>query len=197
MRINHVLIDLENLLPAQLDQLCPDTFRPHVFVGAAQSKLPVELVMALQPFGDRARYIRMSGSGHNALDFHIAFYIGELSAQDPHASFHVISKDKGFDPLIGHLKSRKISVARHETITDIPLVRSQKSSSSQERALQFHTKLLQPKVTRPRTVTTLKSAISSFFQRQLTTNELDAVVAEMKGKGWISVNAEKVIYHTA
>lgn len=35
---------------------------------------------------ERAEYIRISGNGSNALDFHIAFHIGELSAKGKHAA---------------------------------------------------------------------------------------------------------------
>jgi len=50
--------------------------------------------------GERAEYVRISGNGSNALDFHIAFYIGQLAAHEPDAYFHIISKVTGFDPLI-------------------------------------------------------------------------------------------------
>ena len=53
----------------------------------------------MQALGDRANYVEIDGSGPNALDFHIAYYIGELATADPTGSFHVISKDKGSDPI--------------------------------------------------------------------------------------------------
>src|SRR5690606_40973713 len=57
-------------------------------------------------------YVRISGSGRNALDFHIAFHIGLIAAAERDVFFHVISKDSGFDPLITHLKGRKVFAAR-------------------------------------------------------------------------------------
>ena len=83
-----------------------------VFAGANQTKVPLELVAALQPFGKDAEYITISGSGRNALDFHIAFSIGELSKEDPEGCFHIISKDTGFDPLIEHARKKNIHVHR-------------------------------------------------------------------------------------
>jgi hypothetical protein len=69
-------------------------------------------------------YVQISGSGPNALDFHIAFYIGQFAAQDPTACFHIVSNDTGFDPLIEHLKSRKISAARTPSIDSIPAIKN-------------------------------------------------------------------------
>src|SRR6185503_11601280 len=104
MRTNYVLIDFENVQPSSLEQLDHDHFKVFVFVGAHQGKVPFELAASLQQLGDRAQYIKISGNGPNALDFHIAYYIGRLAATDPAAYFHIISKDEGFDLLIQHLK---------------------------------------------------------------------------------------------
>lgn len=112
MPTNYVLIDFENVQPRNLEILGKLPFRVLVFVGASQSKVPFDLAASLQALGDRAQYIKVGGSGRNALDFHIAFYIGELAARDPEAWFHIISKDTGFDPLIKHLKTRNIRVQR-------------------------------------------------------------------------------------
>jgi hypothetical protein len=111
MRTNYVLVDYENV-------------QPEVSYATAE---------ALQRLGDRAEYVKIAGNGPNALDFHIAFYIGHLSAQDPAAYFHIISKDTGFDPLIQHLKARKVFAARAKDVADIPLVKAAGSKTPDER----------------------------------------------------------------
>ena len=58
------------------------------------------------------------------LDFHIAYYIGRLAAEEPSAHFHIISKDAGFDPLIQHLRSKQILSSRVQTVADIPVVKA-------------------------------------------------------------------------
>jgi hypothetical protein len=62
--------------------------------------------------GRRARYIEISGKGCNALDFHIAYYIGRIAAEEPGAVFRIVSKDTGFDPLVRHLTARGIACER-------------------------------------------------------------------------------------
>ena len=106
MNANHVLIDFENVQPGNLGLLSEHQFKIHIFLGSNQSKIPVELAIAMQKLGGDAEYIRISGNGKNALDYHIAYYIGELATIEPKANFHIISKDTGFDPLITHLKAK-------------------------------------------------------------------------------------------
>ncbi|NIA27393.1 MAG: hypothetical protein GWP02_04995, partial [Desulfobulbaceae bacterium] len=102
MATNYVLIDFENVHPKNLELLTKHPFKVFVFVGASQTKVPFDLADSMQFLGNDARYIKISGNGQNALDFHIAYYIGELAGKDADAQFHIISKDKGFDPLIQH-----------------------------------------------------------------------------------------------
>lgn len=42
----------------------------------------------------------------------IAYYIGRLAADEPGAAFNIISKDKGFDPLVRHLRGLGIDCCR-------------------------------------------------------------------------------------
>lgn len=113
------LIDFENVQPKALGRLKPGAARIKVFLGAHQSKLMLELVQALQPFGNDAEYIQITGSGPDAVDFHIAFYIGRLAQSEPGATFNIISKDRGFDPLVRHLHTLGIGCERYPEIPTI------------------------------------------------------------------------------
>jgi len=194
LRTNIVLIDFESVRPETLVGLEHDHFKVFIFVGASQAKVPFEVATALQRMGENAEYVKISGNGKNALDFHIAFYIGQLAAQDPTAYFHIISKDSGFDPLLQHLKSKKIFSARSPSVADIPLVKTSNKKTPIERAQLFIEKLKQPNATKPRAVKTLSSAIGTFFQKQITDAEVAAVITEMKKIGFITVADNKVSY---
>lgn len=117
MTTHFYLIDFENVQPKALDRLKPGTCQIKVFLGQQQTRLLLELVQALQPFGSDAEYIQIQGSGPDAVDFHIAFYIGRLAAAHPGATFDIISKDKGFDPLVRHMAKLGIGCRR---LADIP-----------------------------------------------------------------------------
>lgn len=197
MRTNYVMIDFESVQPNSLELLHRDHFRVLVFVGANQTKVPFEVASVLQAMGENAEYVKISGSGKNALDFHIAFRIGQLSEQDPKAFFHIVSKDKGFDPLITYLKCRGILAARANSIDSIAFVRTANAKTSEERAQLFMAKLDQPKFTKPRTIKTLGSAIGAFFQKQLADDEIAAVIGVMEKAGFIMVGDGKVSYASA
>lgn len=123
MKINFVLVDFENVQPRNMGLLKGGPFHIKVFLGASQGKITLEMAQALQTFGDAAEYIQVVGNGKDALDFHIAYYIGKLAAENPGASFSIISKDTGFDPLVKHLKLKHIECKRSATIADIPHVK--------------------------------------------------------------------------
>jgi PIN domain len=194
VRNNFVLIDYENVQPESLTGLDAEHFKVLLFVGATQTKLAFEVAAAMQGLGSRAEYVKIAGNGSNALDFHIAFYIGHLSASDPTAYFHIISKDTGFDPLIQHLKSKKVSVVRSKAIEDIPLLKAANSKPLPEKVAVAVANLKQRGASKPRTVKTLSSTISSLFQKQLGDEELSALVAELQSLGYITVNENKVTY---
>ncbi|MCE7033017.1 PIN domain-containing protein [Lysobacter sp. GX 14042] len=114
------LIDFENVQPTSIGRLKPGACRIHVFLGQNQKSVPVELPQALQPFGADACYTRITGNGPNALDFHIAFYIGRLACEHPSARFTIVSKDTGFDPLVKHLATLGIACRRVGALPGAP-----------------------------------------------------------------------------
>ena len=194
MRTNYVLIDYENVQPDALDRLVDEHFKVLVFVGASQSKLSFETAAALQKLGSRAQYIRISGNGSNALDFHLAMYLGELIAADPTAFFHIISKDKGFDPLIVHLKGRKVFAARSPSVQDIPLVKAASAESLSEQLALAKDHLEKRGSNRPKTLKTLKSSLDALFQHKLAHEGLDAVIEALQRAGVLTVEGTKVSY---
>lgn len=120
MRTNYVLIDYENLPVKSLELLQEPHFRLRVFLGPKNSKLPTELVVAMQRMGERGEYVVLETSSPNALDFHIAYYLGRLALEEPTSFFHIISADKGFDPLLKHLKGKGIFAVRSESFEAMP-----------------------------------------------------------------------------
>jgi PIN domain len=99
-----LLVDLENVQTVDLSRV-PADVRVMVFYGITQKKLPEELVVQAQPLGERLKWIKISGQGPNALDFHIAFYVGQELAHRPKTECAILSRDTGFDPLIRHVQS--------------------------------------------------------------------------------------------
>lgn len=211
MRINYVFIDYENVQATSLRLLQPDHFKLRVFLGPSNTKLPTELVTAIHRLHDRADYVQLETAGTNALDFHIAYYLGVLSVEDPQAYFHIISRDKGFDPLIKHLRSKGIMVARSEGIEDMPCFNAPSVPLPQKNAAAkpspgVSTKcsdqvinvvvadLVSRKSSKPRAVKTLKSTIHAKIGKEKPLSEVEEVYKVLRQRGYVKEAGTKVTY---
>jgi len=189
-----VLIDFENVQPKNLEVLSNHPFKVFVFVGASQAKLSYDLAAAMQQLGENAKYVKIGGNGNNALDFHLAFYVGELSTKEPNAYFHIISKDTGFDPLIKHLKARKIRIQRERDLAEIPVLRMSNATSSDEKVSAIVKNLAGRGQARPRKVKTLANTINSLFAEKLEEKELMNLVNELQKRSYIVISERNVSY---
>lgn len=211
MRTNYVLIDYENVQVKSLSRLRAEHFRVQVFLGAKNTKLHRELVLAMHEFGARASYVELESSGPNALDFHLAFYLGQLSRVDPEGFYHIISKDTGFDPLVAHLKARKIYAARSVSIEDMPCFVPRVASvedraditpptatvTEKTLALLFDlalNDLQKRKSARPRTEKTLRSTLRAKFPKDIDDSTVEAVIGLLRERKLVTMAGTKLIY---
>jgi hypothetical protein len=210
MKPHFVLVDFENVQPKSLTSLQGGHHQVRVFLGASQTKITLELAQSLQAFGADAKYVQVAGNGSNALDFHIAFYIGRLSALHPGATFTIISRDTGFDPLIKHLAGKGIACRRSAAIGDagkaVPPVKA--PSVPKRTAAREAVKVPPPdprlavvvenlgnmKASRPRTLKTLGASVRSWFKPALDDKALAALLDQLAKAGSIKVDGNKVSY---
>ena len=180
MPTNYILIDFENVQPKNLNILLDHSFKIYVFVGENQEKIPFHLAETMQSFGENAKYIKISGNGKNALDFHLAFYLGILSIKDTEGYYHIISKDTGFDPLVKHLRKNKIRVFRHNDLAEIPLLRISNAKNIEEKIDAVIKNLAGRGQARPRKVSTLSNTINSLFTEKLSESEMISFINTLK-----------------
>lgn len=194
MKTNYVLIDYENVQPGMAELLAPEHFKVIVFVGANQARVNFDLVNALQAKGAGSRYIKISGNGRNALDFHIAYYIGHLATTDPEAYFHVIAEDRGMDPLIEHLQAQGVQVKRSAAIEDIPIVKLDSEAPRDDKLSAALAYLVARGRQRPASMKTLIGSISALFNPKLDEPATKALVDELEANGIFTVNGSKIVY---
>ena len=194
MPSNYVLIDFENVQPKNLELLAEHPLKVYVFVGETQAKIPFDLADSMQLLGNNARYVKITGTGQNALDFHIAYYIGQLAAKEPDASFSIISKDKGFDPLVRHLTGKKVHIQRHKAIGEMPFLQLSGTTSIDEQVAAIVKNLGGRGQSRPRKVKTLQNTINTLFAKKLEQKDLKALVNELQKRKLIVVNQSNVSY---
>jgi len=138
--------------------------------------------------------LKLTGSGPNALDFHIAYYLGELSAADPTGHYHIISKDRGFDPLVRHLKSKNIRVRRESDLAEIPDLRIPKKAKKDDKIDAIVKNLVSRGQSRPRKVKTLQNTIGNLVSETLSEAELAALIDELQKRKLIVVNKGNIKY---
>ena len=205
MAQRYALIDLENVQPESLQKLKKDGYRIRVFVGSAQNKISVALAAQLQSFGSDAQYIQIEGAGKNALDFHIAFYMGKITATEPGSQFLVISRDTGYDPLLKHLRDQGITANRSGAPSTTPkatkvhasVAKLQKSPSQMslaERAEYACNYLNKAGKAKPAKLKTLTSAMTSVFQKKLDQASIGHVINELIKKGIVSESQGLLTY---
>ena len=194
----YVLIDFENVQPKNLDLLARHSFEVRVFVGQNQTRVPVSLAASMQKLGPSAEYVFITGSGRNALDFHIAFYLGELASAHPQHEFYVVSRDRGFDPLIRHLtETRGVHARRVADIAEIPSLRIAAGSSRDDQVRAIVRNLRSRGRSVPRKVSTLKNTIRNLVAGQPSDKDLEELVEELKKRRLIDIQDNKVRYHLA
>lgn len=203
MKINYVLVDYENVPLNSLERLESEQFNVRIFLGPNNKKLPIEIVLAVQKMKERAEYIVLGTSGANALDFHIACYLGMIATVDPSAFFHIISKDTGFDPLINHLSAKKIKVSRSVSIEEMSCFKQPEkpmmadlivTPSPADMVKTVVNRLVKQKQAVPSTKKTLLNTLESITKNYPPlTPEL--IFEELLKAGYIGVtNGEKITY---
>jgi len=195
LKTNYILVDFENVQPSEIKVPSDIPLKVFLFVGQNQKNLSIDLASSLQSLGGNAEYIRIEGNGKNALDFHIAFWIGKLSEKDPNSYFHIVSKDKGFDPLIKHLRKKKILSQRVSTISEIQILSGLCSGTLSGRVESIANSLRARGISRPRKRKTLKNTISAFFMKTLSEDEIEEIVSSLEKKAYIKFNEDVVSYN--
>ncbi len=194
-RTQYILIDHENVHALDPGEIGDLPVKVVVFLGEQTTKLPVEDVQKLLVHRGQIELITISGHGKNALDFHVAFYAGRISAEDPKAYIHIISKDKGFDPLIAHLKSRKVFARRSEEVPRLATILKGEpvpaaAEGRVERAIAHLTRM---EKSRPRKRKTLASSLAALFNKQLSDGEVGRLIVALEEADKLGIDEKETV----
>jgi PIN domain len=192
--MNHVilLIDFENVRDMSLASLPPD-YRVLIFVGRSQNSIPFDVTREAQQLGNRLEWIKIEGDGRNNLDFHLAFHLGQLSAKHRDAEFLVLSKDKGFDPVIRHAAGTGLRCSRVESVAHLVSPEVQVDDPHFEKALKILSGI--EKKSRPRKRKTLEAQVASFFQKKEPAAEIQRIVNVLFAKKLITEAGNALTYN--
>jgi hypothetical protein len=145
-------------------------------VGAGQKSVPIEFVANAQKLGNRIEWQRVDAGGSNALDFFIACQLGRVLEKSPQLHCIVLSKDKGFDPLLQHLNKIGLKCKRLNSLRELDpkATQADQSNPNYKRVVELLEK--SEKKARPRKLKTLSQHISSMFQKKIDQAEIDRII---------------------
>lgn len=119
-----------------------------------------------------------------------------LATRAPDSHFHIISRDRGFDPLITHLREKQLHVGRSPTLADIPPLLKVTRQQALAHPAAVEANLLARGTSRPASVNTLKNTIKTLLPSTLpTTTAAETIIKEMQRRRDIVVESNKVSYH--
>jgi hypothetical protein len=211
MKTNYVLIDFESVHVKSLALLAGEHFRVLLFLGPNHTKVPTGVALAMHDKDEQSRYVKLATPGPNALDFLVAYHLGNLAAVDPTGFFHIISKDTGFDPLIQHLKTKlKIFAARSESIEEMPCFRAAPTATSKSveavspeaagngNGVDALVKLavddlVKRKAAKPRRLAALRNTVLARIGKDAA-GSLDSAIEELVRSRRITIDGGKVAY---
>ncbi|MGO4326305.1 PIN domain-containing protein [Cupriavidus sp. 2TAF22] len=113
-----LLVDYENVHKIDLSPL-DKSYSAMIFVGANQNPPKAVTKPATAHRFQRVDFLKIEGSGKNALDFHIAFQLGRMIETAPQTECFVLSRDKGFDPLLAYLNKIGLKCRRLESMDEL------------------------------------------------------------------------------
>jgi hypothetical protein len=201
----YILIDYENIHPDAIAMQLLKMNKLKILIFAKRKdRLSFDRAKILQPLGRKVEYILTKATGANALDFHIACYIGVLLQKAPGSQVYIISNDSGFDSLISTVnESERLKVKRCGSFANIPGL---KLKYTKEMEMEIENTPEVPRLAafescinkarnslhksgnaRPRTITTLTRSLDAMFNHEMTDQEIQEILAEMQRDGFVNV----------
>ena len=172
-----------------------------------------EFSESMQKLGSHGEYVRIARSGPNAVDMHIAYYVGRLLEKEPHASLFIISRDTDFDPLMEYLQANRCNCRRVKSIAELikhmpkaaaapksasrspPPSPAKKAQSDRLAPIIKHLHSLRGK---PSTRKALVTTIASYFKQHggaLGDKVVEQLIDELIRLKYVSQSGSKVSYH--
>jgi hypothetical protein len=199
--VNHVFVDLENVKSIDVTVVGGKNLTFHLFLGPQNKKLDVTVVEALLDNAQAVKLIRSPKAGKNALDFVLAYHLGQAVLADPKGYFHIISKDGGFDSLVGLLESKRVKVKRHADWSGLhfnsppknpaPAVPSPPAPATKTLsagAAKVLENLRKTEKNRPKRIKTLVSHAVNSLGKGATTDKGEMVVEELRQSGHLVID---------
>lgn len=195
-RTNYIFVDYENVQELDLDLIVGKPVKVFLIVGQRRKTLPTALARQILHCHEQVVWIESEGASSNALDLVLAYHVGQQAKADPSGYFHILAKDKDYDPLIQHLRANKILASRDEAFAKIPALVSVGDLTLDERVELVVERFKKNKVSRPARKKSLLTTIHALLHKELPEPEIERIVSAMVAKGFIEISPQGAVkYH--
>ena len=200
-RSHIIFVDYENIQKLDFGELGEKPLVLYLVLGKGNKNLPTTLVRQLVRPSIEVRLIETEQAGKNALDFVLSYYVGVQTAENPQGHYEILSKDKGFDALVHHLKGKGISIARVEELSRKKAsqgggkVKAANTApptlTEQVRRVAAH--FSEHATARPKRKKTLQSSIGALFGKKLSETEVEETIKALCEKRLIEITEKGAV----
>lgn len=216
--VHHVFVDFENVPAVDLSAIGNLPVFVTLLIGKTQTKLDTAFVEQIHTHAAKVRLVTLGASGRNALDLTLAYYLGRAVAERADLDLHIVSKDKDFEPLIAHLRSKALKVSRSDSFASLPFLPRLKPVAApkknagtprkatkpirdpaDERSVRVIARLSNPATrNRPSNERALRAHIGTALGKETSLEKVENVLGRLREKGIVTVEADgKVAYRPA
>jgi len=201
-----IFVDFENVPTVDLALVAGKPVHVTLLIGKKQTKLDVSLVQQMRRVPDQVELIEVGVSGHNALDLTLAYYLGRAVELNPEAHFTIVSKDKDFEPMLGHLAGQGLKADRRDSFAAAFQAAPKKSMAAlkapppakklpEDRLEKLIARLKNNLAPRPKNKARLLAHINTAYGSKLTGPEQSGKLEELIRRGVLVIEAkDKVRY---
>jgi hypothetical protein len=196
VRMNYIFVDYENVQELDLELIAGKAVKVFLVVGHRRKTLPSLLARQIHQYHDQVAWIESEGATNNALDLVLAYRVGLQANADPKGYFHILARDKDYDPLIKHLRANGILASRDDTFARIPALVAMKRLSLEERVKWVVERFEKNKASRPKRKKSLLTTVHSFCRKEFSEEEVQQLVTAMVARKMLELTPQgEVVYH--
>ncbi len=161
--------------------------QPRIDLGDKKYDSPIELVL-----------VQLKATQSNNLDFHLSYYLGKYDGEaSSNVAFEIISNDKGFSPLVGHIKAngracRQVKVATATATASAPAAAKPKVPSTKNKLIKSLTS--KPKDKRPKKVASLRNHIAAHMAVKGNDVAIQNYFNQLVNEKIIKISGDSVAY---
>lgn len=189
-RTNYIFIDYENVQEVNLDLIAGKAVKVYLVVGQRRKSLPSALARQIHRYHDQVEWIESQGASSNALDLVLAYQVGLQAQADPKGYFHILARDKDYDPLIQHLRANGILASRDEEFSKIPVLVTVSRLTLDQRVDFVVERFKKNKVSRPARRKSLLTSIHALLHKELPPEQVEQIATVMAERKLIEFTAQ-------